>query len=527
MEDVRKLFFFYMDQLWRRRWLALAFAWAVCVIGWTFVAFLPDRYTSEARIYVDTSSLLNPLLRGLSVGADEQRRDQEVALMQRTLTSRPNLAKVAQMTDMDKGVSTPAEQQELLGTLEQHVAVRSQGPNLFAVSYTDNSPVLAKNVVQSLLTIFVENSTGNNREDIQNARSFVEAQISDYEKQLRAAEQRLADFKVKNVAFFAGSTQGFAARLEGARDNRSATERELNDLIAQRNQLKQQLDHTSQYMSVDAQVLVEGGSPLTQRIKFLQQKLDELRLQYTEKHPEVIATKRALAEVYAQADKLAKNPEAAAAAERGPRSQVPNEVYTQLSLKLADADAKVISAQRRLADADATVKEMEKRADDAPRVEAEYTSLNRDYEVLKGNYESLLQRRESARIAQAADTSTEPVQFRIIAAPEVPAEPAGPARRLFNLLVLLVGIGAGCGFVVLLTKIDDRVAVPEDLHEFGGFKVLGCVSPVLSMVVPLTFKERHGRFMTAAGALAGMFILFLLVAPNLSALPGKIAMRLG
>src|SRR5947209_5461745 len=121
MEDVKKLFFYYMDQLWRRRWLALAFAWAVCMLGWTFVAFLPDRYTSEARIYVDTTSLLNPLLRGLSVNADEQRRDQEVALMQRTLTSRPNLAKVAQMTDMDKGITTAADQQLLLNDLEQHV----------------------------------------------------------------------------------------------------------------------------------------------------------------------------------------------------------------------------------------------------------------------------------------------------------------------------------------------------------------------------------------------------------------------
>ena len=146
--------------------------------------------------------------------------------------------------------------------------------------------------------------------------------------------------------------------------------------------------------------------------------------------------------------------------------------------------------------------------------------------MLKGNYESLLQRRESARIAQAADTSTEPVQFRIIAAPEIPAEPAGPQRRLFNLLVLLVGIGAGCGFVVLLTKVDDRVAVPDDLHDLGGFKVLGCISPVMSLAVPVSFKQQHGAFIAATGALAGMFMLFMVTAPNLSALPAKIAMRL-
>ncbi len=525
MEDVKKLFFFYLDQLWRQRWLALAFAWAVCLIGWSFVAFLPDRYTSEARFYVDTSSLLNPLLRGISVNADEARRDQEVAMMQKTLTSRPNLAKVAQMTDMDKGINSPAEQQALLNSLEQHVAVKSQGPNLFAVSYTDNNPVLAKNIVQALLTIFVESSTGNKREDIQSARSFVEAQIGEYEKQLRAAEQRLADFKVKNVGFFAGSANGFAARMETAKDSRQALMVEVADFTAQRNQLRAQVERTPQFVGVDQQILGEGGTPLTQRIRALQQKLDELKLQYTDKHPEVISTERSLKELFAEEERVRKNPNSAAAS-RG-RAQVPNEVYNQLSLKLADLDSRLSSAQRRLVEADSVLKELELRAGDAPRVEADYTSLNRDYQVLKGNYESLLQRRESARIAQAADSSTEPVQFRVIAAPEVPAKPAGPMRRLFNFLVLVVGVAAGSGFVILLTKIDDRVAVPEDLSDFGGFQVLGCVSPATAMGVPVSFQAQHSRFVLAACGLVTIFALFFLTAPNLSALPGKILMRVG
>ena len=107
------------------------------------------------------------------------------------------------------------------------------------------------------------------------------------------------------------------------------------------------------------------------------------------------------------------------------------------------------------------------------------------------------------------------------------SKPTGPHRRLFNFLVLFVGIAAGCGFVVLLTKIDDRVAVPEDLADFGGFQVLGCVSPAATMGVPVSFQVQHGRFALAAGGLATMFALFFLTAPNLSALPGKILMRLG
>jgi uncharacterized protein involved in exopolysaccharide biosynthesis len=96
-----------IDQVWRRRWLALGFAWTVCAVGWLAVALMPDRFQSEARFYVDTQSLLTPLLKGISVNADDRSRDQEVAIMQRTLTSRPNLTRIAQMTDLDKSVNSP------------------------------------------------------------------------------------------------------------------------------------------------------------------------------------------------------------------------------------------------------------------------------------------------------------------------------------------------------------------------------------------------------------------------------------
>src|SRR5262249_20688217 len=154
------------------RKLALIVAWVICLIGWGFVSVLPDQYVSEARFYVDTTSLLNPLLKGIAIADDDKNREQQVVVMQRTLTSRPNLLKVAQMTDLDKTTTTEGELQDLVASLEKRISVKSQGTNLFQVQFTDNSPTMARNVIQALLTIFVESSTGDKREDIQTARSF-------------------------------------------------------------------------------------------------------------------------------------------------------------------------------------------------------------------------------------------------------------------------------------------------------------------------------------------------------------------
>jgi polysaccharide chain length determinant protein (PEP-CTERM system associated) len=523
MNDIKRLVTVTLDQVWRRRWLALAFAWGVCMLGWFAVALMPDKYVSEARFYVDTTTLLNPLLRGISVSTDDH-RDQEVAIMQRTITSRPNLAKIAQMTDLDKTVHTTAGMQSLLKSLENRISIQSQGPNLFTVQFSDNSPTLAKNVVQALLTVFVENSAGNKREDIQTARSFIDAQIKDYEGQLKAAEQRLADFKVHNTGYFSSSSQTFAMRLEGARENIETLRLEYNDAIAQREDVKRQLAATPQFLAIDAvspYAVVATGSPLQQRIRALQTQLDELKLQYTDKHPDVVRTKAALDALIQQQNALggdSKDPGGQAIAGK---AQIPNEVHSQLSLRLTEAETRVGQAKRKLEEAQALNDDLQKKATEAPKVEAEFTNLNRDYEVLKATYEGLLQRRESARVAAAADSTTEPVQFRLIAAPEVPARATGPKRALFNTLVLIFGIGAGVGFVVLLTKVEDRVATPEDLDLLGEYPILGCVSTVITAARQSMLRREMKRFAGATVGLAVLFLVLLASSPNFSAVLHK------
>lgn len=521
MTDLKRQVLIFLDQLWRRRWTALAFTWAVCLVGWFVVAMMPNRYISEARFYVDTQSLLNPLLKGISVNADDRGREEQVQLMQRTLTSRPNLAKVAQMTDLDKTAKTDAELQSLIQSLDERINIRSQGANLFQVEFSDNSPTVARDVVQSLLTIFVESSVGDKREDIQTAKSFIESQISEYEGQLKAAELRLADFKVTNINFLSSSAESFAQRLEMARDNVKKLEADHADAVAQRDQIRAQLAGTPRFLAYDAApTMVLGSNAVAgtpqQRILALQAKLSDLRLQYTDKHPDVVATQQQLENLIAQQKKARSG--ASDDAATFARAQIPNQVHDQLSLRLTDAEAQAASVGRKLDEAKSLVEDMQKRASDAPRIEAEFTNLNRDYQVLKTSYEGLLQRRESARIAEAADSTTEPVQFRIVAAPELPATAAGPNRALFNSLVLVLGLVAGAGFVFLLMQVEDRIAAPDDLFTVGEIPVLGCVSSVATTRRREQDSAQMRKFTVAAGALAGVFLLVVLIGPNFSAM---------
>ena len=144
----------YARETWRFRWWMLGISWAVCVIGWAVVARLPDQYEASARVFVDTESVLAPMLRGLALQTDSAER--RVLLMTRTLLSQPNMEKLLRMSDLDLQAKTPEQQEALIEGLRKSISLSSPGrDNLYTISYGHRSPEMAKLVVKSLLTIFM------------------------------------------------------------------------------------------------------------------------------------------------------------------------------------------------------------------------------------------------------------------------------------------------------------------------------------------------------------------------------------
>src|SRR5689334_454210 len=96
--------------MWHRRWIGVGTAWIVAIIAVAVVYKIHEKYEASARVYVDTESLLRPLLAGLVI---QPNLDQQVALMSRTLISRPNVEKLIRMADLDLRTS-PSGREELV-----------------------------------------------------------------------------------------------------------------------------------------------------------------------------------------------------------------------------------------------------------------------------------------------------------------------------------------------------------------------------------------------------------------------------
>jgi polysaccharide chain length determinant protein (PEP-CTERM system associated) len=494
-----------LHAVWRHKWLGVATAWLVCTAGWIGVAFVLTKYESSARVYLNADPLLTPLLKGLAADTDPTR---QLDFMQRTLLSRPNLEQLVRLTDLDIGVTTAEQKEALYKRLASDVSVAPVTLNLLTLSYRDQDPNMAKNVVQALLTIFAEKTAGSSRADMDSAQRFLDSEINSYRDQLRAAEKRRAELAqqypdiVSNRPPDAGTGGDESlSRLDQTHAAVAHLKLDLADAVTKRDAMQKELATVPAMLSVERvpQVIVTGGrlSPIDERLQEVRRNLDGMLLKYTDDHPDVKAARKQITQIEAEAAKASGGTGKSGGATKG---EVANSVYEQIKVRLVDAEAAVAAVQRRLDEARSDQERIEKVAASAPGVLVQAQDLDRDYSVLKRNYQELVARREATQIANAADIKTEKIQFRIVDPPQVPILPAAPNRPMLVSTVLLFGLGGGLAVPLALTQIDRSFATIGQLRNLG--------LPILGSVSRLSLGAARRRAMIQlAGVCASAFLL--------------------
>lgn len=470
MDQVLQQVLAYAKATWHRRWWGVAVAWLVCIVGWTWVMMMPDRYQASARVYVDTQTLLKPLLSGLTV---QPNVEQQIKLMTRQLVSRPTLEKVARMTDLDVKAKTPEETENMLNSLASRISIADAGrENLYTIAFQDPNGDLAKKVVQSLLTIFVETSLGKTRQDISSSARFIEEQLQQYQQKLVDAENALTEFKRKHIGMMPGEGGGYYSKLAEASAQLRQAQLDQQEALNRRNQLKRQLADEEPELTAAA-AAVPTNSEVDARIQALEKQMDQLRLQYTDLHPDIQSVKRLIARLEEQ-----KKAELADRKADPAGARIQNPVYQQLTVAIAEADATVASLNARVAEYQRRFGELRNASNMIPQVEQEYTQLMRDYDVYRQNYDALLKRRESVTMSGEVESKTDTVDFRVIDPPFVPSQPAWPNRPLLLSLVTLGGLGAGVAVAFLLSQLRRTVTDRRALRELTGLPLLGAISRV-------------------------------------------------
>jgi polysaccharide chain length determinant protein (PEP-CTERM system associated) len=468
MAEITATLLNFLKALGKYRWYAVAISWTIAVIGWAVVMRLPNQYEASARVYVDTQSILKPLLSGMTTLPN---LDQQVIFMRRTLISRPNVERLMRMVDLDVKAKDTKEHEKMVDDLISQIKIAgTERDDIYTITYTAENPKLGKDVVQSLLTIFVEGSFSGKKQDSEKAVQFIDDQIKTYEGKLTAAENSLKEFKIRNIGLLPREGGGdFSSQMLQATDQLSQARLELAEAEQARAAIRRQISGEPGKPGEVTNIGVTDPD-LESRIATTQKNLDTLRLQFTEQHPDIVANRHLMDQLLAQKADLAKQKR---------RSADPGAGYSpmlqQLNVSLSQAEARVASMRTRVEEYSARLARLRAQSASVPEVEAQLVQLNRDYQVNKENYQKLLERRESARLSGDLSSATDMLTFRVIDPPTVPLEPAGPNRlRLFS-LVFAGALVAGIAVAFLMSQLRPTFLSQATLREVTGLPVLGSI----------------------------------------------------
>lgn len=496
-------------RMWKYRWAGLLAAWLVGALGVLVALLLPNRYEASARIYVDTQSILKPLMSGLAV---QPNVDTQVQHLSRTLISRPNMEKLVRMADLDLGNQSKAQQEALIEMLTRELSIRSTAKdNLFTLSYRDKDPETAKRVVQSLVSIFVESSLGANRKETATATTFLNEQIKTYEAKLEEAESRLKEFRLRNLELTASEGKDAASRLGELSTQLDRARLELREAENARSAAKQQLAAERTRLDSAAQTAQQDPSAyampeLDARIDGQKRNLDVLLQRFTDQHPDVIQTRKLIKDLEDQKKReVAELRRKSSGSSTGLASNAGTPVQQELSRMLATTEVQVAQLQARVGEYAARYQQALSALKTAPQLEAEAAQLNRDYAVQKKNYEELVARRESAAMSGDLDVASGVADFRLIDPPRASNQPVAPNRLVLLAAAwgLSIAAGLGCSFVAsqLRPVFHDTI----ELRDITELPVLGVVGRLNTHAEVSRSRRSMLGFWSAAGLL---FICF-------------------
>ena len=518
---------------WRYRRQAVLAAWGVALAGWLVVFALPDSYGAQARVYVDTSTALRPLLQGITVDDDVE---SQLNLVRESLLGRAQLDRVARDADLDLRVKTPGDREALLAKLRAAITIDAASPggnrdsrrsadSIYTITYQNSARDKALAVVRSLLNSLVEDTLGGKRSGADAAQKFLRDQIADYESRLAASEAALAEFKKRNVGLVPGAQGDYFSRLQCEIAASQKARAALDGALRRRDELARQLKGEKSFIPSSASgkgasaAAVEsahpdqssdpngGSSDTAARIAAAQARLDDLLLRFTDKHPDVVAARETVAQLKqrqaTELDALRRGDPAAIAGS----GLAANPVYQNIQLQLNQTDVEIAAVRGDLAEHEQAEAELRRVVNTAPGVEAEFQRLNRDYDVTKAQYNSLVDRLEKAKLSDDAQ-QTGVVRFEIIDPPTSPVEPVAPKRPLLIGLILFAALAAGIGVAWLMSQLRPVFNTARSLGDLTGLPVLGSVT--ITWIDRLA-KEFRQSVVVVTGATAGLVVVCVVV----------------
>ncbi len=480
VEDLPPPLIRHLNGLWRRRWTVVAAVWAAALLGWFGVWLLPDRYESRAQVYVQTETILQPVLRDVVASPDYTDR---VDVMRLQLLARPNVEEILYRAGLDRTIDATNEierraaLQGLVNGLSESIMIESPRDMYFIISYSHGDPEIARAVADATLNLMIEQDIGASLSESGAARRRLELQIEEFEERLSANELRVAEFRRDHAVELAAA--------EGVDRRRDQKVDELSRIVEEIGQTRGRILTLENLLSATPRG-ASGGE-----LERLRVELADLRSRYQESHPDIRGATARIAELERADGGLAANPEF---------------VRLQSELKVARNSAAALDVR------EATLREelnaLDIAAGQAPTVIAELQQIERQYDTTKNTYEDLLERRDRLQLTESLGPAGRGVEYQVFERPERAIKPSDPPRQMLIYMSIFGALVAGGAIGVLINLIDRTYTQTEELEQAFGLPVLGAFTEAPSTDVRETRRRDVLRLAGAGAALVVMGLVY-------------------
>ena len=491
--------------IWKRRWLALAVAWCVAMLGWLVVSGITNVYESKASVFVQMQTMLPDKL-----GISSAERKDSIETITQTLTSAENLEKVVRRTALLEQSATPREIADQVIGLRKNIQIVTLQDNLFEISAASGSgglsnsenSKLSQDIVQKLLDLFVEGNLSGNRAETTQTLQFLDTQLAQREAQLQQAEAQRAEFEQRNLGALPG-VGSVGQRMDAARTELGQVDSNLSAAQGSLAAVNGQI--ASIPPTINTPGIFASGGGAGARIAAIEGQIsDGIARGWTDSYPDMITLRSQLARARA------------AAATEGPGrvvggSNAPNPLFVTLRTMQAERQGQVAALSSRRAQLQAEMGQFQSRQVAEPGLMAEQQRLNRDYEVLKSAYDKLLADREEVKLRGSLQSDTDSIKFRVIEPPTAPRSPAAPNRPMLLTLVLLAAIAAGCAAAFGLAQIKSTYTTAEQLQRASGLPVIGSITEVMNSSQRAKRMQKLKYFVAGCGGLGAVYLVLMTV----------------
>lgn len=485
----------------KRRWMIIAIPALILPVVMLAISYrVPPVYTSQTLVLIEGQKVPDSYVKPII----DQGLDSRLASMKEQILSRSRLEPIIKQYNLGNAKDDLDNRVDATRAAIDIKPIRSEisgsgGLPGFFISFKASDPHTAQQVCRQITSLFLSENLKARQQSAEGTTEFLQEQLNDAKNNLDAQDAKLAAFQRENLGTLPDDQGGNMNMLSTLNTQLDAANQELTRLAQERSYREALLAQQGQSMATSPEpgqkaptktVAAQPTAEQSAELQRLQAELADLQARYTPDYPDVVSTKRKIADLKKEISQNGTTP----AGSTGSSVRVESPAVVQLRAQINSIDDAIQQKRRDQANVQRQIGLYQSRVESSPLVAAKYKELTRDYQTAMDFYNSLLSKKQNSVMATELEHQQQGEQFRVMDDANLPDEPTSPKRSAFALGGLAAGLALGILIAAFLEYRDKSLRSERDVWAFTKLPTLGIIA--LSANTPATggsggwFKRR-------------------------------------